>query len=343
MLKTALISDRRFIKHFAGRSHPERPERAVVMNEMAEQLDRDGIFTLSPREATPGELQLVHDSAYIAEVARSASIARYDFDPDTHTSPESYQTAVLAAGGVLAAVEAVLDGAVNNAFAIVRPPGHHALARRAMGFCLFNNVAIAAAYLIRRRGLKRVLVVDWDVHHGNGIQDMFYDSPEVMYFSTHQFPFYPGSGALDEIGIGPGAGFTVNAPMPATFGDEEYLRIFDEVLIPIARQYHPEFVLVSAGFDAHFRDPLGQMRLTEGGFAALARRVKRIAAECCQDRMVAALEGGYDLHALAESGRCVIEELGRDPDEPINAARNGSRVTPIIERSRYFLSRYWNF
>ena len=342
MLKTGLISDRRFIKHFAGRSHPERPERAVVMNDMAEQLDRDGLFAMSPREATADELQLVHEPAYVAEVARSASMSRYDFDPDTHTSPESFQTAVLAAGGVLAAVEAVMDGAVDNGFSIVRPPGHHALASRAMGFCLFNNVAIAAAYLVRRRGLKRVLVVDWDVHHGNGIQDIFYDSAEVMYFSTHQFPFYPGTGGLDEIGAGAGAGFTINAPMPATFGDEEYLRVFDEVLTPIARQYRPEFVLVSSGFDAHFRDPLGQMRVTEAGFSALARRVKRIAAECCANRMVAALEGGYDLHALVESGRCVIEELGRDPEEPMNSAQNGTRVTPIIERSRYFLSRYWN-
>src|SRR5690242_18331941 len=290
MLRTALISDRRFLKHFAGRSHPERPERAAVMIEMAARLHRDAILALSPREASVVEIELCHDAAYLAEVKRSASMPRYDFDPDTHASPDSYQTALLAAGGVLTAVEAVMDGAADNAFAIVRPPGHHALARRAMGFCLFNNVAIAAAYLIRRRNLKRVLVVDWDVHHGNGIQDIFYDSPEVMYFSTHQFPFYPGTGGLDETGAGAGAGFTVNAPMPATFGDEEYLRVFDEVLTPVARQYRPEFILVSSGFDAHVRDPLGQMRVTENGFAALARRVKRIAAECCQNRMVAALE-----------------------------------------------------
>ena len=220
MLRTALISDRRFLKHFAGRSHPERPERAAVMIEMAEQLHRDAILALSPREASIAEVELCHDPAYVAEVKRSASMPRYDFDPDTHASPDSYQTAMLAAGGVLTAAEAVMDGAADNAFAIVRPPGHHALATRAMGFCLFNNVAIAARYLTRHRGLKRVLVVDWDVHHGNGIQDIFYDTPEVLYFSTHQYPFYPGTGALDEIGYGAGAGYTVNAPMPATFGDQ---------------------------------------------------------------------------------------------------------------------------
>ncbi len=343
MLRTALISDRRFLKHFAGRSHPERPERAAVMIAMAEQLHRAGILALSPREATTAELELCHDPAYVAEVRRSASMPRYDFDPDTHTSPDSYQTALLAAGGVLTAVEAVMDGAADNAFAIVRPPGHHALATRAMGFCLFNNVAIAARYLNRCRGLKRVLVIDWDVHHGNGIQDIFYDSSEVLYFSTHQFPFYPGTGALDEIGFGAGAGYTVNAPMPATFGDDEYLRIFDDLLAPVVRQYRPEFILVSSGFDAHFRDPLGGMRVTEGGFAALARRVKRMAAECCGGRMAVALEGGYDLQALADSGRSVIEELGRAADEPIAPADDGARVMPIIERSHYFLARYWKF
>jgi acetoin utilization deacetylase AcuC-like enzyme len=343
MLRTALVSDRRYLKHFAGRSHPERPARAAVMIHMAEELQRAGILTLSPREATTAELELCHDPSYVSEVKYSASMPRYDFDPDTHASPDSYQTALLAAGGVLTGVEAVMDGAADNAFAIIRPPGHHALPTRAMGFCLFNNVAIAARYLIRRRGLKRVLVVDWDVHHGNGIQDIFYDSPEVLYFSTHQFPFYPGTGGLDEIGVGAGAGYTVNAPMPATFGDDEYLRVFDEVLAPVARQYRPEFILVSSGFDAHFRDPLGGMEVTENGFAALARRVKRLAAECCGGRMAAALEGGYDLQALADSGRSVLEEMGREADEPLAPPDDGGRVMPIIERSHYFLARYWKF
>lgn len=343
MLRTALVRDRRYLKHFAGRRHPERPERVAVMIEMAERLERAGLLMLIPREASAEELELCHDRAYVAEVERSASMPRCDFDPDTHTSPDSYQTARLAVGGMLTAVDAVMDGEVDNAFAIVRPPGHHALPARAMGFCLFNNVAIAARYLVRRRGLKRVLIVDWDVHHGNGTQEIFYDSPEVLYFSTHQFPFYPGTGRLDEIGTGAGVGYTVNAPMPAKFGDNEYLRVFDDVLAPIARQYRPEFILVSSGFDAHFRDPLAGMRLTEDGFSALTRRVKRLAAECCGGRMAAALEGGYDLRALAESGRSVLEEMGHEPDERNARAGDGERVIPIIERSYYFLARYWKF
>ncbi len=343
MLKTALVTDRRYLKHFAGRIHPERPQRVEVMNEMAERLGRPSLLFLTPREAELEEIALCHEGEYIAMVERTSSMDRYDFDPDTHSSPDSFKTAVLAAGGVLTAVEAVLDGAADNAFAIVRPPGHHALPERAMGFCFFNNVAIAAAYLVKVRGLRRVMVIDWDLHHGNGTQEIFYSSPQVLYTSTHQFPFYPGTGALDEVGADTGAGFTVNAPMPATFGDPEYLRVFDELFLLIGRQFKPEFILVSSGFDCHFRDPLGAMRVTEAGFAAMARRVKRLAAECCGGKVVAALEGGYDLQALAASGQAVLEEFGREADEPIGQAGDGKRVIPIIERARYFLGPYWNF
>jgi acetoin utilization deacetylase AcuC-like enzyme len=342
MLTTALIADRRFTHHFAGRSHPDRPQRIEAMLAMADQLKRPNLKVLTPREATLGEIGLCHGADYITMVERTAALERYDFDPDTHTSRETFDTARLAAGGVLTAVEAVLDGAADNAFAIVRPPGHHALPERAMGFCFFNNVAIAARWLIRERGLRRVMIVDWDLHHGNGSQEIFYDSPEVLYTSLHQFPHYPGTGSLQERGDGAGAGFTVNIPMPATFGDAEYLRAFDELLMPIGRKFKPEFILVSAGFDCHFRDPLGAMQVTEAGFAAMARRAKRLAAECCNGKMAAALEGGYDLQALAASGEAVIEEFGRDADEPIAPAANGDRVMPIIDRIRRNLAPWWN-
>ena len=343
MIKTAIVADRRYARHFAGRSHPERPERIETMIDMAESLRRDALVRLTPRPATLEEIALCHKPEYIAAVERTARLERYAFDSDTRVSRDSFETALLAAGGVLTAAEAVADGAAENAFAIVRPPGHHATASSAMGFCLFNNVAIAAAWLVRVRGFRRVLIVDWDVHHGNGTQDCFYATREVLYFSTHQSPLYPGTGSLDEVGAGEAAGFTVNVPLPATFGDPEYLRAFDDVLMRIGRQFQPEFVLISAGFDAHFRDPLAAMQVTEDGFAAMARRVRRIAAEFAQERVVAALEGGYDLQALAESGKSVIDEFGREADEPIRSPGDGERVIQVLERCRYALSPYWDF
>ena len=341
MHKTAIITDRSYLTHFAGRSHPERPERLAVMIEMAENLKRDDLQFRAPREATLEEIALCHRREYIEAVERTSHLDRFDFDPDTHTSRDTYRTALLAAGGVLTAVEAVCDGAAENAFAMVRPPGHHALPGRAMGFCFFNNVAIAAQWLTRNKGLKRVMVIDWDLHHGNGTQDIFYDHREVLYTSTHQFPHYPGTGSMQEVGAGEGLGFTVNAPMPAEYGDAEYLRIFDELIMPIGRAFKPQFILVSAGFDCHWRDPLGEMQVTESGFAQMMRRIKRLAAECCGGKIVAALEGGYNLEAIANSGAAVIDEMGREPDEPIEASAS-ERVLPIIERARKGVGQYWN-
>jgi acetoin utilization deacetylase AcuC-like enzyme len=343
MNRTALIADRRYLDYYAGRMHPERPERVAVMIDMAARLNRPDLKLYAPRAASLAEIELCHREGYVAAVEHTATLERSNFDPDTHTSPATFKTATLAAGGVLTAVEAVMAGEAHNAFAIVRPPGHHALANRAMGFCFFNNVAIAAAALLANHGLKRVLILDWDVHHGNGTQELFYASPQVLYMSLHQYPFYPGSGLFEEVGAGAGAGYTVNVPLPASFGDDEYLRAFDDLLMPIAHQFNPDFILISAGFDCHFRDPLGGMRVTERGFLAMARRMKRLAAECCGGRLVAALEGGYDLKALADSGREVIEELGRDDDEPIVAAVEGARVLPIIERAQYFHEQFWKF
>jgi acetoin utilization deacetylase AcuC-like enzyme len=341
MNRTALVADRRYMDHAPGRMHPERPERIAAMLEMASHLTRPNLKRYSPRPATPAELALCHTPDYVASVQRTATLEHFDFDPDTHTSPATWATAQLAAGGVLTAVAAVADGDADNAFAIVRPPGHHALAGRAMGFCFFNNVAIAAASLIQLHRLQRVMVLDWDVHHGNGTQQAFYDSPQILYLSTHQYPFYPGTGWFDEVGVGGGAGFTVNAPLTSGFGDAEYLAVFDQLLMPIARCFNPEFVLISSGFDCHRRDPLGGMKVTADGFTAMTRRLKRLAAECCAGKLVAVLEGGYDLEALGEGGRAVIEELGREADEPIITATPNSRVAPIIERARHFLAPYW--
>lgn len=341
MHKTAIVTDRRYAKHFAGRSHPERPQRIEVMIEMVESLTRDHLQIRAPREATREEIALCHTLPYIDAVQRTVQLDRFDFDLDTHTSRDSYSTALLAAGGVLTAVETVLDGAADNAFALVRPPGHHALPNRAMGFCFFNSVAIACEWLLRHKGFKRVMVVDWDLHHGNGTQAIFYDRAEVLYTSTHQFPHYPGTGSLLEVGAGEGLGYTVNAPLPAEYGDADYLRAFDELLMPIGRAFRPEFIMVSAGFDCHWRDPLGEMQVTESGFAQMMRRIKRLAAECCDGKIVAALEGGYNLEAIANSGAAVIDEMGREPDEPLEMPRS-DRVEPIIERARKGVGQYWN-
>ena len=340
MLKTALVTDRHFMDHFPGRGHPECPERAKVLLDMAEGLHREGLERIAPREATMAELELCHDPRYIEVVKQTAARDFYDFDPDTHASRATWHTSVLAAGGILAAVEAVIEGQADNGFALVRPPGHHALPGRAMGFCFFNHVAIAARYLTKVRGLERVMILDWDVHHGNGTQDIFYRSAQVLYCSLHQFPHYPGTGALREIGIDQGRGYTVNLPLHATFGDPEYMSAFDRVVLPIGRQFKPDFLLVSAGFDCHFRDPLADMRVTEKGFAAMARRLKRLAAECCGGRMALTLEGGYDLQALASSVREVIEELGREADEPIERSKP-DRETWLLDKVCKELSPFW--
>jgi acetoin utilization deacetylase AcuC-like enzyme len=340
MYRTAIVADRAYMAHAPGRHHPERPERIAALIDMTAQLARPALKRYAPRPATTAELRLCHSADYIAAVEHSARVERFDFDGDTHSSPATWTTARLATGGVLTALEAVADGDADNGFAIVRPPGHHARPGQAMGFCFFNNAAIGAKWLIESRGLSRVLVLDWDVHHGNGTQEMFYETSQVLYMSTHQYPFYPGTGWFNEVGAGRGAGFTVNAPMPAAFGDHEYLRVFDELMLPIARQFKPEFVLISAGFDCDHRDPLGGMRVTEEGFTAMARRMITLAAEYCGGKVVAILEGGYDLQALAGGVRAVIEEFGRDA-ESVGPAPQGARAAPVVDRGRHFLAPYW--
>ena len=342
MLKTAIVTDRSYEKHFGGRSHPERPARIAAMIEMAESLERPNLQFRAPRAATLEEIALCHTADYIESVARTASVARFDFDPDTHSCPDTYRTALLAAGGVLTAAEAVLDGAADNAFAIVRPPGHHARPSRAMGFCFFNNVAIAAKWMLEKHGLARVMIVDWDLHHGNGTQEIFYDSSQVLYLSAHQFPYYPGTGSLYEVGVGAGTGFTVNLAMPAGFGDAEYLHGFDAVFMPVLRSFKPEFILVSAGFDCHFRDPLGAMEVSEQGFAGMARRLRELAAESCGGRLVLVLEGGYDLQALVASGRAVLDELrgevGESPSHPVQS----KLMAPLVEQAWRVMRNFWS-
>jgi acetoin utilization deacetylase AcuC-like enzyme len=275
----------------------------------------------------------VHDPQYIGSLRETAGRA-VALDPDTFTSPESYEVACLAAGAACQAVDFVLDGAATTAAAVVRPPGHHAEPARAMGFCLFNNIAVAAAHA-RARGLSRIAIVDYDVHHGNGTQWAFYDDPSVLFISSHQFPYYPGSGASSEIGKEAGAGFTVNLPLEVGAGDADYELVFQRIAMPVLRQFRPELVLVSAGFDAHQRDPLAGMKLTTEYFARLTALLVREARDLCAGRIVAITEGGYDLHALAASLDGALRALAGewsvdDFDAPRGDARRGEACLAAV-------------
>jgi acetoin utilization deacetylase AcuC-like enzyme len=340
MLRTAVALDDTCLEHDTGPGHPERAARLQTVARAVDRTAPERLVRLPPRAATLDELRRVHSVEHVARVAATAERDRFAFDADTPTSSRSFEAALRAAGGTLAAVDAVMAGAAANGFALVRPPGHHAVPERAMGFCLFNNVAVAAAHLRATHGLERVLVVDWDVHHGNGTQDAFYADSHVLFMSSHQYPFYPGTGSAREVGRGEGEGFTLNVPLPGGCGDAEYLQAYLEVVEPVARQFRPEFVLISAGFDAHARDPLAEMEVSERGFAGLARLVARIARDVCGSRLVAVLEGGYDLGALGESVVTVLDELGGARlDEPVTPPASDRRAP--IDQTREVARHYW--
>lgn len=332
--------DPSYLAHDTGPGHPERAERLRAIQTFLDARPRESLVPIAAREATVEELTLIHAPEHFARVAATARLTDFAFDADTPTSPGSFRAAIRASGGVLSLVDAVMTGEVSNGFAFVRPPGHHAEPDRAMGFCLFNNVAIAAAWLRRHHALERVLVVDWDVHHGNGTQRAFYRDPAVLFVSSHQYPFYPGTGAATEVGAGEGEGFTLNLPFPSGYGDREYVEAYLEVVEPVARRFEPQFILVSAGFDAHQRDPLAGMEVTEGGFARLARLVGRVAHEVCKDRLVAVLEGGYDLAALTRSAEAVLQELGGEKyADPPTPPAGGQR--PDLRRTLEIARHYW--
>ena len=311
-MSTALLSGPIYREHLVGRvGHPERPERydAVVRALEKSGLAQD-LMPVKPREAAEEELLLCHTPKYL-------KIARHDVDAglpslstgDTDIGRNSWDVASHAVGGVLNAVDAVISGQARNAFCAVRPPGHHASAGRGMGFCLFNNVAIAARYAQRKHGLQRLMIVDWDVHHGNGTQDIFYPDPAVFFFSSHQWPLYPGTGRADETGEGRGLGTTMNFPFPAGSGRAEILGAVQNSLMPAAEKFRPELLLISAGFDSRIGDLLGQFTLTDDDFADLTRAVMEMAERHAAGRVVSLLEGGYNLSGLASAATRHVETL----------------------------------
>ncbi len=306
-----LVFDERYLLHDTGPGHPERSDR---LRAIEQRLRASGAWDRLARiGSSVADLQWVgrvHDASYILSLERACAEGVRQLDADTAISADSYQTALRAVGGTLLACDAVMRGETASAFCAVRPPGHHAERAHAMGFCLFNNVAVAARYLQDRYGLGRVVILDWDVHHGNGTQHIFEEDRSVLYISIHQWPLYPGTGAASEQGRGAGEGFTVNLPLPAGSGDDAYMAAFDRAEAEMER-FGPEFILISAGFDAHWRDPLAGMRVTDDGFRRMMRRMLECAGRLCNGRLVAVLEGGYDLEGLAASVEACLEEMMR--------------------------------
>ncbi|MBN1236317.1 MAG: histone deacetylase [Methanotrichaceae archaeon] len=335
MSRTCLIYHPIYLLHETN-GHPEKKERltAILDKIKSEKLDVDFI---TPQPATVTQVEAIHRRRYIDQVKAICEHGGGYLDVDTILSKNSYDAALMAAGGAITAVDAVM-GDYDSAFALVRPPGHHAKPNRGMGFCIFNNIAIAAKHA-QAQGAEKVLIVDWDVHHGNGTNDVFYSDPSVLYFSTHQYPHYPGTGRADEVGEDGAEGFTVNVPLPPGTGDEGYLTVFREILLPVALEFKPDIVLVSAGHDPHKDDPLGGMRLTSAGFGAIAGVVKEIASTCCRGRLAASLEGGYNLEAQAEA---VVAEIKAFGGEAAQVRGTDPNVVRRIEEVKKIQSSYWN-
>ena len=332
-----LVASPEFARHVTPPGHPERVERAHVLDAVAGRWTIRGGGTIAPRPATDDELLRVHTRAHVDRMESTAGQAAM-LDADTFTSPDSYEIARLAAGATIRAAEhAVAER--EPAFALVRPPGHHAEVDRAMGFCLFNNVAVAAAAMLGR-GLERVAIVDIDVHHGNGTQAMFYEDPRVLYISTHQSPFYPGTGAADETGAGAGRGFTVNVPMEAGSTDADYVLVHQQVVGPVLDEFRPQLLLVSAGYDAHERDPLASMRMTTEGYAAITAYLRDMAGR--HGALALVTEGGYELTALAaclDASISALDGVATPPAVDTSAAR-GARAAA---ETRAALRPFWRF
>jgi len=354
MRKTAVFKDDLFLMHDPGPNHPERIDRLRVIYDFIEKPENREKFIFPEFESADIEhIEKNHRPDLVQRVSATAG-RRYDYlDQDTATSAHSYDAAMKAAGSVVKGVDLLMEGSVDNGFALVRPPGHHAEQGRSMGFCLFNNVAVAAWHAQSRHNLERVMIVDWDLHHGNGTQFSFYDTDQVLYLSTHQYPYYPGTGALQETGTDRGEGYTVNVPLPGGFGDDEYAAIFNDIIIPVGQAYEPELILVSAGFDIYHGDPLGSMSVGPAGFAYMTRSLLNLAQEVCGGRLLVTLEGGYNLKGqrdgalavLSELVGCPLDEDGREfflSEEMEEHFKSCHSDHEAVERAVLNAGRFWN-
>jgi acetoin utilization deacetylase AcuC-like enzyme len=322
-MKVGFVYDPIYLKHDTGQ-HPENANRLLAIMRFVERTGPwQQLVPVAPDMASVDDISLVHDSQHISYIKEFAEKGGGQLTPDTIMSADSYEVARYAVGGVIKATDVVTAGELDSVFALVRPPGHHATRQQAMGFCLFNNIAIATKYALHKYGLERIAIVDFDVHHGNGTQEAFYDDPRVLYVSTHEYPHYPGTGRIEETGIGAAEGTTVNIPLTAGCGDDEYQRVFEQIVVPVVRRFKPQLVMVSAGYDAHWTDELAMMQVTTTGFAWIINIIKELATELCGGRLVFSLEGGYNLTALSSSIRAtfdvlvgntdILDKLGKSP------------------------------
>ena len=337
-MSLVVVTADRFADHITPPGHPERRERAEAMQVVASRWATGGGAIVAPRPATDEELMRVHQAAYVEALKATRGRAAM-LDPDTFTSPDTEEIAREAAGAVILAVEHVLANKAQSAveqrraLVMVRPPGHHAEADRAMGFCFYNSIAVGAA-AARAHGLDRVAIVDYDVHHGNGTQWSFYDDPSVLFVSSHQYPFYPGTGAASETGRGKGTGYTVNLPMEAGGGDADFDLVYRTAVVPLLQQFKPQLILVSAGFDAHERDPLAGMQMTTEGYAQLTSRLIAAADELCDGRIVFVTEGGYDTGALAECCQGVVDLASRAASATYRSPARATAAADAVTRDR---------
>jgi acetoin utilization deacetylase AcuC-like enzyme len=340
-MRYGIVLDTGFTRHLTPKGHPERPERIAALLEALEKWDRlDELVQIPASTAQEEWIRAVHSPEHLSRIKTTSGKDFSQLDADTSTSADSYPVALLAAGSVVGLVNELTREKIDSGFALIRPPGHHAESNRAMGFCLFNNAAVAAEWAIRKGLAERVAIVDFDVHHGNGTQEIFYSRSDVLYLSTHQYPFYPGTGHFSETGAGPGQGFTANFPLSAGTGDPFYCSLFRDLLLPIVRQFNPQLILVSAGYDAHRDDPLADMNLSTEGFGELVNLLNEVAREVCGGRVVYLLEGGYNLSALCDAVRLTIDTSlkPRKFDIPMGRTDDYESYREVL-RSKF--SPYW--
>jgi acetoin utilization deacetylase AcuC-like enzyme len=328
-LRIGIVRDMRYLEHKPGLVHPESPSRLRSLYRMLDKDFADKVITIDPEPATLEQLELVHSPAYIKQILSTAGREFTTLAPDTPVSANTYLAAWLAAGGVLKGLESVLSGDCRATFCMVRPPGHHALTDRAGGFCIFNNLGVAAKYALEHHGFKRILIMDWDIHHGNAIQDLFYNDKRVLYLSSHYMGWYPHTGDWEETGAGEGLGYNVNLPVPKEMEDNDIIHIYREVLTAVVRRFRPQLIFVAAGFDAHQRDPLGRTRLSEKAYFWLTQMALQLSDAARGAPLLFSLEGGYDLWALVNCVRQVLTVLtyeGRRDRIPLLKSRKGAEV-----------------